>query len=131
MAMVGVAVLVGLDPIPLSGVVLLSVGASLLAALCYALAGVYAKRMFSDVPALALGIGRQAGRRSCTPGRRQPTRRDSVPHGRALRAGIGFALDGGRLPALLPPHRQRRTHEDPKRDVLWCLSSLCCSAFYS
>jgi drug/metabolite transporter (DMT)-like permease len=61
MAMVGVAVLVGLDLIPLSGVVLLSVGASLLAALCYALAGVYAKRMFSDVPALALGIGRQAG----------------------------------------------------------------------
>jgi hypothetical protein len=61
MGMVGVAVLVGLDPIPLSGVVLPSVGASLLAALRYALAGVYAKRTFSDVPALALGIGQQAG----------------------------------------------------------------------
>jgi drug/metabolite transporter (DMT)-like permease len=57
----GVAVLVGLDPVPLSGVVLLAVGASLLAALCYALGGVYAKRTFSGVSPLGMGIGQQVG----------------------------------------------------------------------
>ncbi len=57
----GVAVLVGLDPVPLSGVVVLSVGASLLAALCYALGGVYVKRTFPGIPPLTLGIGQQAG----------------------------------------------------------------------
>jgi drug/metabolite transporter (DMT)-like permease len=60
LGVVGVAVLVGLDPVPLNGVVLLSVGASLLAALCYALGGVYAKRTFPSVPPLAMGIGQQA-----------------------------------------------------------------------
>jgi drug/metabolite transporter (DMT)-like permease len=59
LGVVGVAVLVGLDPVPLHGVVLLSVGASLLAALCYALGGVYAKRTFPSVPPLAMGIGQQ------------------------------------------------------------------------
>jgi drug/metabolite transporter (DMT)-like permease len=60
LGVVGVAVLVGLDRVPLNGVVLLSVGASLLAALCYALGGVYAKRTFPSVPPLAMGIGQQA-----------------------------------------------------------------------
>jgi drug/metabolite transporter (DMT)-like permease len=60
LGVVGVAVLVGLDPVPLNGVVLLSVGTSLLAALCYALGGVYAKRTFPSVPPLAMGIGQQA-----------------------------------------------------------------------
>jgi drug/metabolite transporter (DMT)-like permease len=60
LGVVGVAVLVGLDPVPLNGVVLLSVGASLLAALCYALGGVYAKRTFPGVPPLAMGIGQQS-----------------------------------------------------------------------
>jgi drug/metabolite transporter (DMT)-like permease len=41
--------------------VLLAVGASLLAALCYALGGVYAKRTFSGVSPLGMGIGQQAG----------------------------------------------------------------------
>ncbi len=67
LGVLGVAVLVGLDPVPLSGIVLLSVGASLLAALCYALGGVYAKRAFLSVPPLGMGIGQQAGRRSCSP----------------------------------------------------------------
>lgn len=57
----GVAVLVGLDPLPLDGVVLLSVGASLLAALFYALAGTYAKRAFSGERPLTLAVGQQAG----------------------------------------------------------------------
>jgi drug/metabolite transporter (DMT)-like permease len=61
LGVVGVAVLVGLDPVSLSGIVLLSVGASLLAALCYALGGVYAKRTFLGVSPLGMGIGQQAG----------------------------------------------------------------------
>jgi drug/metabolite transporter (DMT)-like permease len=58
---VGVAVLVGWTPIALNGVVLLSVGASLLAAFSYALGGVYAKRAFAGTPPLALAIGQQTG----------------------------------------------------------------------
>jgi drug/metabolite transporter (DMT)-like permease len=60
LGVIGVAVLVGLDPVPLNGVVLLSVGASLLAALCYALGGVYAKRTFQGVSPLTMGICQQA-----------------------------------------------------------------------
>ena len=58
---VGVAVLVGWTPIALSGVVLLSVEASLLAAFSYALGGVYAKQAFAGAPPLALAIGQQTG----------------------------------------------------------------------
>ncbi len=47
LGVVSVAVLVGLDPLPVNGIVLLSVGASLLAALFYALAGTFAKKTFS------------------------------------------------------------------------------------
>lgn len=57
----GVAVLVGWNPLPLSGAVLLSVGASLLAAACYGLAGVYTKAAFAGVPPLALATGSQLG----------------------------------------------------------------------
>jgi drug/metabolite transporter (DMT)-like permease len=61
MGIVGVAVLVGWTPIALSGIVLVSVGASLLAAFSYALGGVYAKRAFASTPPLALAIGQQVG----------------------------------------------------------------------
>jgi drug/metabolite transporter (DMT)-like permease len=61
MGLVGVAVLVGWDPIPLSGIVLLSVGAMLAASLSYAIGGVYVKRTFAGVPPLAMAIGQQAG----------------------------------------------------------------------
>jgi drug/metabolite transporter (DMT)-like permease len=61
LGVLGVAVLVGLDPLPLSGVVLMSVGASLLAALFYAVAGTYARRNFSGVAPLTLAVGQQAG----------------------------------------------------------------------
>jgi drug/metabolite transporter (DMT)-like permease len=56
---VGVAGLVGWDSVPLSGAVLLAVGGSLLAALSYALAGVYARQTFAGSPPLALAIGQQ------------------------------------------------------------------------
>ena len=57
----GVAVLVGWDPIPLSGIVLLSVAAMLAASLSYAVGGVYVKRTFAGVPPLAMAIGQNAG----------------------------------------------------------------------
>ena len=63
MGIIGVAVLVGWTTIALNGVVLVSVGASLLAAFSYALGGVYTKRAFADTPPLALAIGQQTGPR--------------------------------------------------------------------
>jgi drug/metabolite transporter (DMT)-like permease len=57
LGIVGVAVLVGWDPIALNGVVLLSVGAMLGASLSYALAAVYAKRTFAGTPPLVMAIG--------------------------------------------------------------------------
>jgi drug/metabolite transporter (DMT)-like permease len=58
---VGVAVLVGWDPIPLNGVVLLSVGAMLGASLSYALGAVYVKRTFAGTPPVTMAIGQQTG----------------------------------------------------------------------
>ena len=58
---VGVAVLVGWDPIPLNGVVLLSVGAMLVASLSYALGAVYIKRTFAGIPPLTMAIGQLTG----------------------------------------------------------------------
>lgn len=57
----GVAVLVGWDPVPLTGAVLLAVGAMLTASLSYAVGGVYVKRTFAGVPPLAMAIGQQTG----------------------------------------------------------------------
>jgi len=65
LGVVGVAVLVGWSPLPPSDAVLLSVGASLLAALFYGLGGVYAKAAFGGVPPLALAIGQQLGAGAC------------------------------------------------------------------
>ena len=61
MGLVGVAVLVGWDPISLNSIVLLSVGAMLTASLSYAVGGVYVKRTFAGVPPLAMAIGQQTG----------------------------------------------------------------------
>ncbi|MDX6742368.1 DMT family transporter [Actinocorallia sp. A-T 12471] len=53
----GVAVLVGLGPLHVDGMMLLAVGASLLAALFYALGGVYTKIRFPDTHPLATATG--------------------------------------------------------------------------
>jgi drug/metabolite transporter (DMT)-like permease len=53
----GVSVLVGWDPLPLNGAVLLAVAAMLLASLSYALGATYAKRSFSGIPPLGMAIG--------------------------------------------------------------------------
>ncbi len=59
LGMVGVGVLVGLSPLPLTGILVLSAGASLLAALSYAFGNVYASRNFKGTSSLALSIGQQ------------------------------------------------------------------------
>ncbi|ROO86417.1 drug/metabolite transporter (DMT)-like permease [Actinocorallia herbida] len=53
----GVAVLVGLGPLHIDGMMLLAVGASLLAALFYALGGVYTKIRFPDTHPLVTATG--------------------------------------------------------------------------
>ncbi len=57
----GVAVLVGWDPLVLTGAVLLSIGAMLLASLSYAVGATYAKLAFADLPPLTMAVGQQAG----------------------------------------------------------------------
>src|ERR671913_132093 len=53
----GVAVLVGWDPLPLNGGVLLAVAAMLIASLSYALGATYAKHSFSGIPPVGMAIG--------------------------------------------------------------------------
>jgi drug/metabolite transporter (DMT)-like permease len=61
LGIVGVSVLVGWDPLPLNGIVLLAVVAMLLASLSYALGATYAKRSFSGIPPLGMAIGQLGG----------------------------------------------------------------------
>lgn len=57
LGIIGVAVLVGWDPVSMSGVVMLSVAAMLIASLSYALGATYAKHSFSGIPPLGMAIG--------------------------------------------------------------------------
>jgi drug/metabolite transporter (DMT)-like permease len=57
----GVTVLVGWDPLPLNGLVLLAVAAMLIASLSYALGATYAKRSFAGIPPLGMAIGQLGG----------------------------------------------------------------------
>ena len=57
----GVAVLVGLDPMPVDGAVLVAVGTMLTASLCYALGSSYVKQTFTGVRPLTMAFGQQAG----------------------------------------------------------------------
>ena len=57
LGIIGVTVLVGWDPTPLNGVVLLSVAAMLLASLSYALGATYVKASFSGIPPTGMAIG--------------------------------------------------------------------------
>jgi drug/metabolite transporter (DMT)-like permease len=59
LGIVGVIVLVGLQPGATSDQVLVAVAACLVAAVCYALAGVYTKRALSDVPSHAIACASQ------------------------------------------------------------------------
>ena len=57
--LVGVALLVGLQPEALTRETVLAIAACLVAALCYGLAGVYAKKQMQGVPSFALACGSQ------------------------------------------------------------------------
>jgi drug/metabolite transporter (DMT)-like permease len=59
LGMAGVVVLVGLRPGETSDDVLLAVAACLAASICYALAGVYTKRVLADVPSHAIACASQ------------------------------------------------------------------------
>ncbi|MET3803191.1 drug/metabolite transporter (DMT)-like permease [Nakamurella sp. UYEF19] len=61
LGLAGVVVLVGLGPLRLDGALMLAAGASLLAALFYALGGVYAATRFAQTPALVTATGQQLG----------------------------------------------------------------------
>lgn len=56
LGLLGVGVLVGFGPLPLTPLVWLSIGASLLAALSYGVAAVYTKVRMTDTPPLALAL---------------------------------------------------------------------------
>lgn len=56
---VGVVIVVGWSPLTLSGAVLLSAGASLLAAVLYAVGGIYTARAFAGVGGLTVATGQQ------------------------------------------------------------------------
>lgn len=59
LGLAGVALLVGLQPEPLTGTTALAIAACLAAALCYALAGVYTKRRMQGISSFALASGSQ------------------------------------------------------------------------
>jgi len=59
LGLAGVALLVGLQPEPLTPATTLAVAACLAAALCYGLGGVYAKKRMQGVPSAALACGSQ------------------------------------------------------------------------
>ena len=61
LGIVGVSVLVGWDPLPLNGIVLLAVVAMLLASLSYALGATYAKQSFSGIPPIGMALGQLGG----------------------------------------------------------------------
>jgi drug/metabolite transporter (DMT)-like permease len=59
LGLLGVGVLIGWSPVPLTSMVVLAVGAVLLAALSYAVASIYAKVAFRAMPALSLTLGQE------------------------------------------------------------------------
>lgn len=61
LGIVGVGVLVGWSPIPLSAIVLVSIFASLAASFFYGLGSAYAKRNFVGIPPLSMAVGQLGG----------------------------------------------------------------------
>ncbi|WP_207922288.1 DMT family transporter [Saccharopolyspora terrae] len=89
---VGVAVLVGLGPLQPSLAVLLAVAASLLAAVCYAIGGVYAKRHFSATPPITVATGQQLGAAAVLLPITPFAMPDKVPSAASAGAAIALAL---------------------------------------
>ncbi|MGA9224804.1 MAG: EamA family transporter [Mesobacillus sp.] len=59
--MIGVIILVGWSPIPLTSKVIISILLSVLSTVSYSIAGVYAKMNFGGVPPLSVAFGQQMG----------------------------------------------------------------------
>jgi len=59
--MIGVIILVGWSPIPLTSNVIISIMLSVLSTVSYSIAGVYAKKNFGGVPPLSVAFGQQMG----------------------------------------------------------------------
>lgn len=57
----GVVIVVGIGPVAVTPIVLISVGASLLAAICYAVGGVYAQRRMQDLAPMTVATGQNLG----------------------------------------------------------------------
>lgn len=92
LGVIGVAVLVGWDPVSLSGAVLLSVGAMLVASFSYALGANYAKRTFSGVSPLGMAMGQQAGATTILFLPAVATVPGAVPSGVVVACVLGLAL---------------------------------------
>jgi len=61
LGVVGVSILVGWSPLPITPTVLLATGQALLAALSYGLTSVYARRTFGDLTPLQAAVGQACG----------------------------------------------------------------------
>jgi drug/metabolite transporter (DMT)-like permease len=97
----GVALLVGWDPIPLTAVVLLSVGAVLAASLSYAVAAVYAKRTFAGIPPLTLAVGQQLSASALLLAPAAATLPDQPPSVAAVASVLALAVFSTSLAYLL------------------------------
>jgi drug/metabolite transporter (DMT)-like permease len=61
LGLLGVVVLTGWSPMPLDGITLLAIGATLVASFSYAASGVYVRRRLGGIPAGTLALGQQLG----------------------------------------------------------------------
>ena len=101
LGVVGVAVLVGWNTQPVSGAVVLSVCASLAAALAYGLGGVYVKRAFAGVPPLTMAVGQQAAAAAILLPLAAATLPDEPPSPVVVSSVLGLALLSTALPYLI------------------------------
>jgi drug/metabolite transporter (DMT)-like permease len=61
LGVIGVGLVVGWSPFDLTAQVVVSIGAMMAAALCYALGTIYVRRAFSGVPTMTMAVGQQLG----------------------------------------------------------------------
>ena len=119
LGLIGVGVLVGWSPTEFTPVVALAAGASLLGAAFYGLASVYTKAKVVGARPIGMATGSQfaAGLLLLPFVPFSTPRRLAIDHGSLQCAGVGAAVHGAGIPALLPPDRGRRPGEGVDRDV--------------
>lgn len=89
--LLGVVALMGWSDLPLTSATLLAVGASLLGALSYSVAGVYSKRAFAGVAPLATATGQQLGAAVILAPLALPVAATTSPWGQ-LSPGVAWAI---------------------------------------